>query len=121
MATKCRRIFLKYTNIYLSSLDGTSLMAVKAEDYFRITLWQDSFRLVDYPKVQALHPPIDSLLLQKLARDDFGGKAKFWSNAYKTRWSKFDSAAYEKVIQGIRESLNGEPMWEIERFWRGHQ
>ena len=73
------------------------------------------------PKVQALHPPIDSLLLQKLACDDFGGKAKFWSNAYKARWSKFDSDTYENVIQEIRESLNGEPMWKIESFWKGHQ
>lgn len=75
----------------------------------------------DNPKVQALHPPIDSLLLQELARSNFGGKAKLWTKAYKARWSKFDSDTYEKVIQGIRESLDGEPMWEIERFWRGHQ
>jgi hypothetical protein len=75
----------------------------------------------EYPKVQALHPPIDSLLLQKLARDDFGGKARLWSKAYKARWSKFDLETYENVIQEIRESLNGEPMWQIERFWKGHQ
>ena len=75
----------------------------------------------EYPKVQALHPPIDSLLLQELARRDFGEKAKFWSNAYKARWSKFDSHTYENVIQEIRESLNGEPMWQIERFWKGYQ
>ena len=75
----------------------------------------------EYPKVQALHPPIDSLLLQKLARDDFGGKAKLWAKAYKARWSKFNSDTYENVIQEIRESLNGEPLWKIERFWKGHQ
>ncbi len=75
----------------------------------------------DHPKVQALHPPIDSLLLQELARRNFGGKAKFWSKAYKARWSKFASDTYENVIQEIRESLNDEPMWNIERFWRGHQ
>jgi len=75
----------------------------------------------DNPKVQAIHPPIDSLLLQALARNDLGGMAKFWAQAHKDRWSKFDSATYEKVIQGIRESLNGRPMWEIERFWKGHQ
>ena len=74
-----------------------------------------------YSKVQYFHLPIDSLLLQKLARDDFGEKAKFWSNAYKARWSKFDSDTYENVIQEIRESLNGEPMWQIERFWKGYQ
>jgi hypothetical protein len=75
----------------------------------------------EYSKVQALHPPIDSVLLQELARDDFGWKAKFWSNAYKARWSKFDSDTYENVIQEIRESLNGESMWKIEHFWKGHQ
>ncbi len=56
----------------------------------------------------------------ELACDDFGGKAKFWSNAYKARWSKFDSDTYENVIQEIRESLNGGPMWKIEDFWKGH-
>lgn len=75
----------------------------------------------DYSKVQTLHPPIDSLLLQELARRDFGGKSKFWSNAYKARWSKFDSDTYENVIQEIRKSLKGEPMWKIEDFWKGHQ
>jgi len=75
----------------------------------------------DNPKVQALHPPIDSLFLQELVRCDFGGKAKFWSKVYKGRWSKFDSNTYKNVIQEIRESLNGELRWEIERFWKGHQ
>ena len=75
----------------------------------------------DSPKVQALHPPIDRVLLEELARKDFGGKRKFWAQANKCGWSKFDSETYEKVIQEIRESLDGEPMWQIERFWRGHQ
>jgi hypothetical protein len=75
----------------------------------------------DSPKVQALHPPIDRVLLEELARKDFGGKRKFWAQSNKCGWSKFDSDTYENVIQEIREYLNGEPMWKIERFWKGHQ
>ncbi len=75
----------------------------------------------DSPKVQALHPPIDRVLLEELARKDFGGKRKFWAQANKCGWSKFDSATYEEVIKGIREALNGSPLWEIEQFWKGHQ
>ena len=75
----------------------------------------------DSPKVQALHPPIDRVLLEELARRDFGGKSKFWAQANKCGWSKFDSATYEDVIQGIREALNGSPLWAIEQFWKGHQ
>jgi hypothetical protein len=75
----------------------------------------------DNPKVQALHPPIDRLLLEELAREDFGGKRKFWAQVNQCGWSKFDSTTYENVIQEIRNSLNAGPMWEIERFWKGHQ
>ena len=75
----------------------------------------------DSPKVQALHPPIDRVLLEELARKDFGGKRKFWAQSNKCGWSKFDSATYEGVIKRIREALNGSPLWEIEQFWKGHQ
>jgi hypothetical protein len=75
----------------------------------------------DSPKVQALHPPIDRVLLEELARKDFGGKRKFWAQANKCGWSQFDSATYEELIKEICEALNGRPLWEIEQFWKGHQ
>ena len=72
-------------------------------------------------RVQALHPPIDGLLLASLAKDNFGGLGQLWTAARKARWSKFDSGTYEKVIAGIRSSMNGEPFWKIEQYWKGYQ
>ena len=72
--------------------------------------------------VQALHPPIDEVLLKELAAVDFGGQAKKWRKFRQARWSKFDSATYEEVIALIRSSLPpNEPLWKIEEYWEGHQ
>lgn len=74
------------------------------------------------PRVQALHPPIDAVLLQELARVNFGGKAREWRTFHRERWSKFDSLTYQKAINLIRESLpTDEPLWKIEEHWAGHQ
>ena len=74
-----------------------------------------------HERVQNLHPPIDSVLLATLAELNVGGNAKEWKRAAKTRWSKFTSDDYEQVIQLIRQSLNGAPLWKIEVHWRGNQ
>ena len=76
----------------------------------------------DDPRVQALHPPIDSLLLEELYRNDVGGLRREWSQARKIRWSKFTSAQYETVIANIRSALGANvPLWHIEKYWRGYQ
>lgn len=72
-------------------------------------------------RVQSLHPPIDGLLLESLAEQDVGRKAKEWKRAAKSRWSKFGSDDYEQVIALIRASLKGAPLWKIEKYWRGYQ
>jgi hypothetical protein len=74
-----------------------------------------------HPRVQSLHPPIDSVLLRGLVEANVGGHAKEWKQAAKTRWSKFESDDYEQVIALIREALNGAPLWKIEEHWRGNQ
>lgn len=74
-----------------------------------------------HPSVAALHPPIDRLLLAEMARSNFAGKASGWRKARNVGWSNFDSPQYQEVIDGIRSGLNGQPMWMIEQFWRGHQ
>ena len=72
--------------------------------------------------VQALHPPIDEVLLKQLAAVNFGGEAKKWRKFRQSRWSKFDSETYEGVIALIRQSLpDKEPLWKIEEYWEGHQ
>jgi hypothetical protein len=76
----------------------------------------------DLPRVSALHPPIDAVLLAELARNNVGGLLKQWSTAKRHRWSNFNSREYERVIAAIRESLRaGEPLWKIEKYWQGHQ
>lgn len=74
------------------------------------------------PRVQALHPPIDSLLLDELYRQNVGGLRHEWSKAKTTRWSKFTSEQYENVIASIRSALGENvPLWEVEQYWRGYQ
>jgi hypothetical protein len=72
-------------------------------------------------RVQSLHPPIDSVLLRKLAEASVGGYTKEWKQAAKTRWSKFGSNDYEQVIAVIRLALRGSPMWKIEEHWIGNR
>ena len=74
------------------------------------------------PRVQALHPPIDRLLLEELYRNDIGGLRGEWGQARKIRWSKFTSKQYETVIASIRSALGvNVPLWHIEKYWRGYQ
>jgi hypothetical protein len=73
-----------------------------------------------HERVDCLHPPIDSVLLNRLAELNVGGYAKEWKHAAHNRWSKFDSDDYEAVIDRIRKSLHGGPLWMIEEYWRGN-
>jgi hypothetical protein len=75
----------------------------------------------EHPSVAALHLPVDAVLLDTLAKGEFGGEPTLWHDAAKKRWSKFDSADYELVIQAIRRGLAGRPLWLIEEHWRGYQ
>lgn len=75
----------------------------------------------NHPRVHALHPPIDSLLLDKLSSENIGEARAVWNEARQTRWSKFDSDQYERVIVAIRQAVADSPMWTIEMYWPGHQ
>lgn len=74
-----------------------------------------------HERVQALHPPIDSLLLKHLSELNVGGYAESWKQTARKRWSKFESEDYEQVVALIRESLRGAPLWMIEEHWRGNR
>lgn len=74
-----------------------------------------------HPNVKALHPPIDSLLLNELYRLDVGGLRATWKTARKQRWSMFDTPQYQRVIEAIRAVSDGRPMWMVETHWRGFQ
>lgn len=74
------------------------------------------------PKVAALHPPIDDLLLKSLADNDVGGLKKEWKRLRASRWSKFDSDTYQNAINCIREILpEPEPLWRIESYWTAYR
>ena len=76
----------------------------------------------DDERVKSLHPPVDAVLLDELAKRDIGGRKKEWRRFHDLRWSKFDSATYQSVIDCMRQSLGqGEPLWKIEEYWPGHQ
>jgi len=72
-----------------------------------------------HPKVGALHPPIDSLLLNELHTNNAGGQKEVWAKARSRRWSKFSSDDYQSVIDAIRSTIPGQPLWQIEVYWRG--
>lgn len=75
----------------------------------------------EHANVQALHPPIDSVLLDELSARNFGGHRRAWNVARKIRWSNFDSQQYETVICNIRNAMPNQGLWEIEQCWRGYQ
>ena len=47
-------------------------------------------------KVRAIHPPIDSVLLDDLYKQDIGNQKAEWQRAKEARWSKLSSNEYEK-------------------------
>lgn len=75
----------------------------------------------EHAHVQALHPPIDSVLLDELSARDVGGFRRTWNEVRKIRWSNFNSEQYETVIKNIRNALPNECLWAVEQYWRGFQ
>jgi len=75
----------------------------------------------DHPRVQALHPPIDSLLLIALAKAYDGKLGQRFKAAQTKKWSKFNSREYEALIGDIREAMNGKPLWMMEEHWCGYR
>ena len=77
----------------------------------------------DDPRVKAIHPPIDRLLLTELSKIEFFREDEEWNELRTKSWTKFDSEAYEKVIELIKRYIKypQEPLWKIEEHWQGHQ
>ena len=74
-------------------------------------------------KVEALHPPIDAVLIAGLVNAD-PEKVKHQSEWIKyryTRWSNLDSKEYQEIIDLVRKTMDGKPLWMIEEYWQGHQ
>lgn len=72
------------------------------------------------PRVKAIHPPVDSLLLDALYLNDIGGQKRNWQTARRRRWSNLSSEQYEALIETIRRVLPPpHGLWEIEQHWPG--
>jgi hypothetical protein len=93
----------KLVNVYFKSLflSGTSFGTADPETW---------------AKINALHPPIDRLLLKSLSTRDVGGKASFWHRQSLRGWSNFTSEDYEATIVEIRRVTEG-ALWKIEKYW----
>lgn len=75
----------------------------------------------DDARVKALHPPIDRLLLEELARNKCGRYGIELKDARKKGWSNMTSSDYEGLITLIRDNMQEKPLWMIEEHWKGHQ
>ena len=75
----------------------------------------------DHAHVQALHPPIDSVLLERLWKCNVGGEEAIWRWAAQKRWSRLGPEDYEQLIDRIRTALKGAPLWTIEEHWPGNR
>ena len=65
----------------------------------------------------AIHPPIDGILLSKMARcsELLSPHKKEWKDI---RWTKLGEEEYYELINQLRDCLkSGEPFWMLERHW----
>ena len=69
-------------------------------------------------RINYIHPPIDSLLLDSLYEQKIGKDISIWRNF---KWSKMESKEYQKVIDGIKNLNLRKGLWSIEEYWIGHQ
>jgi hypothetical protein len=73
-------------------------------------------------RIICLHPPIDSQLLKKLAKEDIGKCKSEWQAFNEMRWSKYGAKTYQAVIDLVRRVLPADaPLWTIEKYWEGYQ
>jgi hypothetical protein len=73
--------------------------------------------LVDTPFGRSMHPPIDRLLLQKLAsapQIQSTHKTE-WRN---TNWTQLSEPEYYELVAQLREVVAGDaPFWMLEEYW----
>jgi len=76
-----------------------------------------------HPKVAAIHPPIDRLLLNEIIKKKAlsQGDLKEIRSFRDAGWSKLNSHEYERLIEILRSLTNPRPFWTIEEYWPGFQ
>ena len=62
------------------------------------------------------HPPIDGILLAKLALSDVNSEHKReWA---RIKWTKLNEDQYYELVEQLRQAFRSEePFWKLERFW----
>lgn len=70
-------------------------------------------------RIDALHPPVDSPLLQALADSNAGGFQSDWRLLLAKGWSKFEEGDYESAISLIHKITDNCP-WSIEFYCAKH-
>jgi hypothetical protein len=102
------------------SLNWTHGIAAKLINVYLKVAYVGMFSHKD-PRVGALHPPVDRVLLDQLAKTDIA-KSRQWRRMCNRGWTNFSSDEYEEVISALRSTLGpGVPLWQIEQWWPGHQ
>jgi hypothetical protein len=72
----------------------------------------------DDRRVRAIHPPIDSVLLDALYKGNIGGLRDDWQSARQIRWPKLSSKQYEALIRCIKKVIpEFVGLWFIEKHW----
>lgn len=78
----------------------------------------------DQDRIGFIHPPVDRLLLQTLAkraRSRFESVDPRWNAWGSQSWSTLSGSAYQHLIDQLRILANGKPLWMIEENWVGYQ
>lgn len=108
--TKAAKLGLNFTHGIAAKLINCYLKSMYVND-----------ESIDKKIRNIIHPPIDSLLLESLYKNDVGGAKKKWKKAKNIRWSKFSSIEYQEVIDEIIKIYNQEGLWKVEEYWSGYQ
>ena len=107
----------KITNKKMKFTHGVAAKFINV--YFKAMFLNDvpSECIVQEMRINALHPPIDSNLLQNLAAENVGLLKRYWQEKAAKGWSNFSSDDYEDVIRHIKYVTKGR-LWEIEEYWK---
>ncbi|MGY3354822.1 hypothetical protein ACVWZK_001485 [Bradyrhizobium sp. GM0.4] len=68
----------------------------------------------------AIHPPVDRILLQTLAKENVGTLGPKWRHFASIGWSNFTHQQYEDVLDALKGVTNGR-LWAVEEHWGGYR
>ncbi len=82
-----------------------------------IAIYVKTSYIIRYPDTalsKVVHPPVDRILLQRLAR----GNYDFSVDLKKINWTQLDQETYFQLIDDLRRFWGDRPFWKIEAYWR---